>query len=101
MTSSQTLVAIYLEDDRYEARRILGIALYRDPDEKGSPNYTVPLHDDDFTVHQVHEAMNRRILHQRLPIRVVDDPLLWGDLVGSSSLIVEFKIETGRFEVRS
>lgn len=101
MNATQNLVGIYLEDGRFEARRIIAVATYRDPDEKGTPNYTVPLHAEDLTIHQVHEAVSRRILHQRLPVRVVDDGLLWDALDGHASLIVTLNVNTGRHEVQA
>ncbi|NRD25833.1 hypothetical protein [Frigoribacterium sp. VKM Ac-2836] len=97
MSSDQYLVALYVEDGLFEAERVLALATYRNPEEKGSPNVLVPIHADDLTMHQDHHALNRRILNQRLPQAVIHDRLLWDELDGHSSLIVSIDKATGKW----
>jgi hypothetical protein len=93
--TSTPLVAIYVEDGKFEAERVLGVAMFRNPDDRNSPNVLVPIHGDDLGVHQNHDYLNRRELNSRLPQQVLCDRLLWDGLEGSSSAIVKIDSTTG------
>ena len=68
------LVAIYKQlESQYEARTVVAIAIYRNPEDRGGENILVPLTASDFTSTQSHYALNRREVNTLLPAELVTD----------------------------
>ena len=79
MPDSQ-LVAIYqvpAGSRVFVAETVLGVAIYRNPDDRGCENVLVPMHAQDFTTLQSHYFSNRRLLNERLPCSLILDPQLF------------------------
>lgn len=68
----------------WEARQVLAYGLYRNPDDKGSANFLVPLHDTDFLSEQDHDQSWGQV-KKRLPTDVRADPELYALTVRTGS----------------
>ncbi|PPG84223.1 hypothetical protein C5C56_06195 [Rathayibacter sp. AY1D1] len=80
------LVAIFEEvetsrDGRLrEALPVIAFGLFRDPEDRGAPNISVPLTPDDFNVFQQHYYASRRTLEAKLPYTVVYSDKLFDEV---------------------
>ena len=82
------LVAIYSDDDptreysdgKREALPVIAFGLFRDPDDRGAPNISIPLTPEDFNVFQQHYYASRRVLEEKMPYSVVHSSRLFDEV---------------------
>jgi hypothetical protein len=87
--TTQNLVGLYWMPrlKMYQAAPIYGVSLYRDPSDKSSDNFLVPMTTWHMTETQKHHVSHaEKLLDTILPTYIVNDARLWAETTDWSNL---------------